>query len=805
MERLILTWLSLVLLLIACNGGGNSSNQRPTATFTTTITGLTVNFNANGSSDPDGSITSYAWDFGDGQTGSGVTTNHTYQNAGTFPVNLTVTDNSNSTSTSSQNITVATTVPAKGAISGQITARGSAQANFELLPKWQDFGADSLDWRSQTGAEYVAGDLLVEFKDPELQPSSIQLSLQSGDYSIAHVDNLANSNIQIYRNQNLDKTATLALASELSKREDILSVFLNSIWQVFATPNDEFFSSQWHYPAINLPQAWDITKGSASTTVAVIDTGILFDANNASLTHPDFVGKILPGFDFISNPSIAGDNDGRDSNPFDEGDEELSYHGSHVAGTIAAATNNTEGVAGVNWEAKILPVRVLGSGGGSLVDILEGSLWAAGLHPDIPNPNPADILNLSLGGPGLCPPFVQEVYDAIIAASKTVVVAAGNEDQNAANVTPASCKGVITVGAVDLPGNRAHYSNFGSRIDVMAPGGDTRPGIDVNNDGKLDGVLSTILVVSNNQTRFFDYAFYQGTSMAAPHVAGVISLMQALKPDLTPAQALSVLTSTAKPLNANQCTPDTCGAGLIDALAALQAVQRGDFGQGQGVLSFDPQLLDFGSNVDELDLGLRNTGNRSLSYSLLGYREAADNPAAVPEGILSRASGNDSGNLSAGESTIIRFSVDRSVLSATGFYQLELGFEVDDGINKETFTLPVRITKTSSGEVQLSGPMIVAAFIRDNNGDFQESGFQTSQGVISNYSFEALAGENFVIAWSDENNNIKIDEGDFLGVFPNSVNVVAGQTRSGVDVVLEPSVGISSLSEDQINLLESSR
>ena len=796
MKRLIFIWLPLALLFVACNGGGNNSNQRPTATFTTTITGLTVNFNANGSSDPDGSITSYAWDFGDGQTGSGVATNHTYQSAGTFPVKLTVTDNSNSTSTSSQNITV----PTKGAISGQITARGGALANFEALPKWQDSG-DSLNWRSQAEVDYVAGDLLIEFKNSELQPSSIQLSLQSGDYSISRVGNLAKSDIQIYRNQNLDKTTTRALAEELRQREDVAGVYFNIMWKAFAIPNDEFFGSQWHYPAINLPQAWDITKGSASTTVAVIDTGILFDANNASRTHPDFVGKILPGFDFISNPNIARDNDGRDANPFDEGDEELSYHGSHVAGTIAAATNNTEGVAGVNWEAKILPVRVLGFGGGSLVDILEGSLWAAGLHPDIPNPNPASILNLSLGGPGLCPPFVQEIYDAIIAAGKTVVVAAGNEDQNAANVTPASCKGVITVGAVDLPGNRAHYSNFGSRIDVMAPGGDTRPGIDVNNDSKPDGVLSTILGVDNN----FDYAFYQGTSMAAPHVAGVISLMQALKPDLTPLQALSVLTSTARPLNANQCAPDTCGAGVIDALAALQAVQKGDFGQGQGVLNFDPQLLDFGSDVDELDLRLRNTGNKSLSYNLLGYREAADNPAAVPGGILSRVSGSDSGNLSAGESTTIRLRVDRSVLSATGFYQLELGFEVDDGISKETFVLPVRITKASSGEVQLSGPMIVAAFIRDANGDFQSSGFQTSQGVISNYSFEALAGENFVIAWSDENSNIKIDEGDFLGVFPNSVNVVAGQTSSGVDVVLEPSLGISNLSKEQTSLLEDLR
>ncbi len=804
MKRLSLYWFSLLLLFIACNNGGKSTpNQSPIASFTTAITDLTVNFDASGSSDPDGSITNYAWDFGDGQTGNGVTTNHSYQNANTFLVQLTVTDNSNNVSAKSENIIVTAPRENKGAISGQISVRGNAltQVNFEALPKWQGFSISELSWQHHPKAEFVPGELIVKFKNSEIQPSSIQLHLQSDNYSISHVRNLANSNTQLYSNSNLDGEATLSLASELSKREDILYVHPNYIWKAFTTPNDEFFDFQWHYNAINLSDAWDITKGLASTIVAVIDTGILFDANDSNLTHPDFVGKILAGYDFISNPNVSKDGDGRDANPFDVGDDNLTYHGSHVAGTIAATTNNTEGVAGINWEAKILPVRVLGVGGGSLTDILEGSLWAAGLHPSIVNPNPASILNLSLGGPGLCPAFVQEVYDQIIAAGKTVVVAAGNENQNAGGFMPASCRGVITTGATDLLGNRAHYSNFGSRIDVMAPGGDTRPGVDVNNDGQPDGVLSTILDSTNN----FNYSFYQGTSMATPHIAGVISLMQALKSDLTPAQALSVLKSTARPLSASQCPPNDCGAGLIDALAALQAVQKGDFDQGKGILSFNPQLLDFGGQTNELNLGLKNTGDRSLSYKLLGYKEAPDNPAKVPQGVISRAVGNDSGNLSVGEDTTIRLRVDRSLLSATGFYQLELGFEVNDGITTETLFLPVRIIKPKDEEVKLSGPMIVAAFVRDANGVFQDSGFQVSQGVISNYNFEALAGENFVIAWSDENNNVKIDEGDFLGAFPTVVNVTANQTSSGVDIVLEPSAGISILSESQITFLEDLR
>ncbi len=800
MKRLSLSWFLLFLLLIACEEGA-IVNQDPTARFTTSITGLTVNFDASSSSDPDGFITSYAWDFGDGQTASGITTSHTYQSTNTFFVQLTVRDNNNNTNAKSQNINVVAPNKNTGVISGQISVRGSAQAqdDFEALPKWQDTSASNSGWQHHPEAEFVPGELIVRFKDSELQPSSAQLHLQSGSYSISHVSNLANSNTQLYSNVNLDERATLFLANELRKRKDILYIHPNYIWKPLATPNDEFFDSQWHFDNINLSAAWNITKGSANTIVAVIDTGILFDANNPNLTHPDFVGKVLPGYDFISNPNVAKDGDGRDANPFDVGDDKLSYHGSHVAGTIAAATNNTEGVAGVNWEAKILPVRVLGFGGGSLTDILEGSLWAAGLHPNVPNPNPASILNLSLGGPGLCPDFVQEVYDRIVAAGKTVVVAAGNENENAAGLTPASCRGVITIGATDFLDNRAHYSNFGSRIDVMAPGGDTRPGVDRNNDGKPDGVLSTIF--SNND---FNYGFYQGTSMASPHVAGVISLMQALKPNLTPAQALSVLKSTAKPLNANQCPPDNCGAGLIDALAALQAVQKGDFGQGEGVLNFNPQLLDFGSKTDELDLNLKNTGDKSLSYELLSYKEAKDNPAEAPQGII-QISGSNPGNLSVGENKTIRFRINRNLLSVAGLYKLELVFEVNNGIKTEPLFLPMRITKPKNEETKLSGPMIVAAFIRDTNGIFQESGFQANQGVIGNYSFEALVGGNFVIAWSDENNNVKIDEGDFLGAFPTVVNVATNQTSSGVDIVLEPSVKISTLSEDQITFLESIR
>src|SRR5690625_4717737 len=197
-----------------------------------------------------------------------------------------------------------------------------------------------------------------------------------------------------------------------------------------------------------------------------------------------------------------------------------SFHGSHVAGTIAAATNNNEGVAGVNWHASILPVRVLGQGGGSMLDVYEGMMWAAGLSisgvPD--NPNPARIINMSLGVSNPCEPGVQAFIQQVLQQGVIVVVAAGNAGEDAANMQPANCPGVITVGAVDIGNSRAPYSNYGTVIDVMAPGGYMEE--DLNKDGYPDGVLS--INYGDYQAPYgMNYVFEHGTSMAAPHVSGL--------------------------------------------------------------------------------------------------------------------------------------------------------------------------------------------------------------------------------------------------------------------------------------------
>ena len=331
---------------------------------------------------------------------------------------------------------------------------------------------------------------------------------------------------------------------------------------------------QWHYAKIGLPCTWKWkTKGQGSPVIAVIDTG--------KTNHPDLAGKFLAGYDFISNASTANDGNGRDANPTDPGDaadsgwgfKPNSWHGTHVAGTIGAATNNNLGVAGVNWFARIVPVRVLGVCGGTLSDLTAAISWAAGIAvPNVPpNPNPAKVINLSLGyylGAGktcaLNDPSLQSAINDVTAQGVSVVVAAGNDNADATMYSPASCNNTVTVAATARDNTKAWYSNFGPLIDVAAPGGETKDAngvIDENNDGKPDGVLSTLLNSNGSQ---FIHASYQGTSMAAPHVTGVISLMLAKNPALAPAQLLAQLEATATPLAAD------LGAGLIRAYSAVQ-------------------------------------------------------------------------------------------------------------------------------------------------------------------------------------------------------------------------------------------
>ncbi len=333
--------------------------------------------------------------------------------------------------------------------------------------------------------------------------------------------------------------------------------------------------------AVSAFAAWDITTGSSSVVVAVVDTGIL--------PHPDLAGRILPGYDFISDVKVANDGNGRDPDPSDPGDwvtdadlqdpdfsdctvENSSWHGTAVSGIVAANADNALFTAGMSWGAKILPVRALGKCGGYDSDILDGAAWAAGLAvPGVPaNPNVAQVINLSLGGLGDAP--CSAGYNALLArllsptGTRAIVAAAGNDNDNADLNTPSSCPATIAVAATTTSGKRAPYSNFGASVAIAAPGG----------SGKSGSTL--ILVLINGGTTVpndaYGVAALAGTSFSTPIVAGVVSLMLSVAPNLTPTQVRSILASTAKPFpDGSDCTTTTCGAGIVNAQAAVAAAQ----------------------------------------------------------------------------------------------------------------------------------------------------------------------------------------------------------------------------------------
>ena len=359
-----------------------------------------------------------------------------------------------------------------------------------------------------------------------------------------------------------------ALAKDLASRDaDVEYAEPDRMMVKMLTPNDPRYAEQWHYfestGGLRANTAWDITTGTG-VRVAVIDTGYR--------NHTDLSGQFVGGYDFISDTAIAADGNGRDSDAQDPGDSTTagqcgagepssssSWHGTHVAGTIAAKTNNSVGVAGVAYGAKIVPVRVLGKCGGYTSDIADAIIWSSGgTVTGVPaNAYPARVINMSLGGGGACDTTTQNAINSARSRGTVVVVAAGNENQNASNSNPANCAGVITVAATNRSGGRAYYSNYGTVVDVAAPGGDT------STTG--GGILST-LNSGSTVPGSDNYAFYQGTSMATPHVAGVAALMLAKTPTLTVDQVESTLKSTARAFPA-ACSG--CGAGIVNATAAL--------------------------------------------------------------------------------------------------------------------------------------------------------------------------------------------------------------------------------------------
>ena len=416
----------------------------------------------------------------------------------------------------------------------------------------------------------------------------------------------------------LDLAASKQLMIEIMKDPNVLAVEPDVRMKRLFVPNDTLYAQQWHYKngagGINAEPAWDVTKG-AGTVVAVLDTGIT--------PHTEFAGQLVPGYDFIADIATAADGDGRDADPNDPGDYDYyydsSWHGTHVAGTIAAKTDNAVGTAGVAPDAKILPVRVLGVGGGYTSDILDAITWSSGgTVAGVPaNANPAEVINLSLGGGGACSTAWQTAIDAAVARGTTIVVAAGNSGGDAASLTPASCNNVIAVSAVGPTGTKASYSSFGPVVDVAAPGGS-------GFNPAADNILSTYNLGLTTQGAE-GYAWNAGTSMAAPHVAGIVALIQsASATPKTPAQVKKILENTAYanggfPGGCSYAVP--CGTGIVDAHAAVLVAN------GTNPLPADPPAAPPPPPAIELQNGVTVTGITVAANGIISYELHVPNGA----------------------------------------------------------------------------------------------------------------------------------------------------------------------------------
>lgn len=545
--------------------------------------------------------------------------------------------------------------------------------------------------------------------------------------------------------QDLEKLQTLWSIKMANNELGLEYAQPNYLYEPYLEPNDPYYGLQWHYPKINLPDAWEVSTGTSNVIVAVVDTGVLLD-------HPDLQANIIQGYDFIKDLAISGDGDGIDSNADDPGDSTglapSSFHGSHVAGTIAGVTNNGVGTAGIAWNSKIMPIRVLGRGGGTTHDILQGVRYAAGLENDSGTfpAQAADIINLSLGSNSPCSPAEQEIFSLARSAGSVVVVAAGNSAADASNFTPASCTDVFTVSATGITNDLASYSNFGVPIDLAAPGGDNTA--DVNADGYPDQVLSHN--ADDSTTPFtFNYRFYPGTSMAAPHVAGVFALMKSINQDLTPDEFELLLqngelTDPLSPVNA-------FGAGIINArksvVAAAESINSPPVVT--PTLRGFPSILNFGTISDTAFLEVENSQGGELQVTSVTNSN---------EWISTEPFDVDDGGLGTYLVQIDRTGLPNGLYSET--------IDIDSSANSIQVDL---VTEVTSFDFSPNSGFLYVLLVDPTT--FETVDGQALDIVAGQYTFELTNipdGEYYIVAGTDSDSDGFIcDYGESCGAYPS--------------------------------------
>lgn len=585
--------------------------------------------------------------------------------------------------------------------------------------------------------------------------------------------------------------ATVASVRRSAESPDVEWTELNRVRRINAlppaalggAPNDTYYGLQWHYTLMRLPQAWQTTTGDNALLFAVIDTG--------ETAHPDLDGRQVAGYDFILDPTSAKDGNGLDADPTDEGDGNglapSSFHGTHVAGTIGAETNNAQGVAGVTWSGRIMHVRALGAGGGTDFDLANALLYAARVANNsgtLPAER-ADVVNMSLGGPGSSATLSSAVAQAFNAGC-VLVAASGNENTQTKSY-PAAYTGVISVGGVDFNGTRAPYSNYGTWLDLVAPGGDLTA--DLSGDGYPDGVLSTLMDDSSPPLAPI-YAFYQGTSMACPHAAGLAGLILAVAPTLTPAQVESILVSTATDLGTSG-KDIFYGNGLVNAELAVQLASGG--AGGAPVLGLTPTTLAFGNATTSLSSAVSNLGGGLLDVTGVST-STVDGAPWLSATIIG------SGSPSADASSIL-VTVDRSGL-ADGAYSGSVNVTSNGGGASIAITMEVEdvpVLPAIDVYVLLVDAATYETVAQDIVNPNPGAGLSAQDLVGVDLPFllsDLPAGDYLMFAGSDDDgDNFICGELDlFCGAYPSLaelevISVGKGKSYEGFDFVVSGAFG----------------
>lgn len=656
--------------------------------------------------------------------------------------------------------------PAVGAIAGTL------QVTSVIIPASAQAAAPA-----RPSTNFVPGEIIVRFNDGLDESKALSAILNKfQDIDLTSVGQMHPNGPYVlrtsaYKNPSLSKDEaqqqTADAITKLKKEPSVKYAEPNGIRRPHVIPNDPAYSVglQWNLSMINLPSAWELTTGNSSVIVAVLDTGIR--------SHADLSANVLnTGYNFVSNTS----------DPTEPLTALSSFHGTHVAGTIAAIGNNSVGMAGVAWNVKIMPIRVLSPTIGTDIDIIEGMRYAAGLpnrSGTVP-PQRANVINMSLGGPGACSQTNQEAINDVRNAGVVIVVAAGNDFEDGNPVmTPASCQGVITVGAVDPLVEKASYSGSQPYVFIAAPGGEMRDGIHA-------GTLSAWPVSNPGETA---YKFEQGTSMAAPHVAGVVALMLSVNPSLTPLQVESILSSTADDLSPAGRDSDF-GWGLVNAGAAVALAQG--VGLPPTPVPYPvPSLVNFQqiTTAMEWTVFVANTGGGTLTLSG-GTIEVVDpaDPTWLPA--LSAIFDDDPTCATLNASFCkVTITVDPTGLLNGQYFGI-----VELTSNGGGVVVPVGFQVGPDPPLPAIGPLTVQLLRVDSQGEVSVQSSVTTPVISQLYSFSFSSvpvGTYVVVAGVDQNGDGVFGDADgeaFTAEGTDPIAVTAGFTTNvdlGVRNVLD--------------------